>query len=60
SVVQVERASQQTLVVTYEGSVESRGDLLKGVQAIGVNVISFSPVGLPLEALYMDLVKESR
>ena len=59
-VVQVARANPQTLVVDYEGSVESRGDLLKGVQAIGVNVVSFSPVGLPLEALYMDLVKESR
>ncbi len=60
SVVHVDRANGQTLVVTYEGSIESRGDLLKAIQALGVNVVSFSPVGLPLEMMYMDLVKESR
>ena len=60
SVVRVDRANGQTLVVTYEGSVESRGDLLRAIQALGVNVVSFSPVGLPLEMMYMDLVKESR
>jgi ABC-2 type transport system ATP-binding protein len=60
SVVHVDRANGQTLVVTYEGSLESRGDLLKAIQSLGVNVVSFSPVGLPLEMMYMDLVKESR
>lgn len=60
NVINVARADQQTLVLTYEGAVESRGDLLKGIQSLGVNVISFSSVGLPLEMLYMDLVKESR
>jgi ABC-2 type transport system ATP-binding protein len=59
-VTQVARASAQTLVLDYEGSTESRSDLLKGVQSLGVDVISFSPVGLPLEMMYMDLVKESR
>lgn len=60
SVAQVTRVNGQTLVLTYEGSIESRAELLKGILALGVNVISFSPVGLPLEAMYMDFVKESR
>jgi ABC-2 type transport system ATP-binding protein len=60
SVAQVARANGRTLVLTYEGTIESRGDLLRGIQSLGVNVISFSPVGLPLEMMYMDLVKESR
>ena len=60
NMVAVARVNHQTLVLTYEGSVESRSDLLRRIQSLGVNVISFSPVGLPLEMLYMDLVKESR
>lgn len=59
-VAQVARVNGHTLVLTYEGSAESRGDLLRDIQSLGVNVISFSPVGLPLEMMYMDLVKESR
>mgnify|MGYP001028039119 FL=1 len=59
-VVGAERANGRTVVITYEGPEESRGDLLRGIQSGGVNVISFSPVGLPLEMMYMDLVKESR
>ncbi len=60
SVSQVARANGRTLVLTYEGSLESRGALLRDIQSLGVNVVSFSPVGLPLEMMYMDLVKESR
>ena len=59
-VVGAERVNGRTVVITYEGPEESRGDLLRGIQSGGVNVISFSPVGLPLEMMYMDLVKESR
>lgn len=56
----VEPINSHTAIVTYEGSVEERGDLLLAVQAMGVKVTGFSPVGLPLELMYMDLVKESR
>ncbi len=59
-VVGAERVNGRTVVITYEGPEESRGDLLRGIQSGGVDVISFSPVGLPLEMMYMDLVKESR
>jgi hypothetical protein len=56
----VEPVNSHTAVVTYEGPVESRAELLLSVQAMGIKVTGFSPVGLPLEMMYMDLVKESR
>lgn len=56
----VETVNSHTAVVTYEGSVESRAELLLSVQGMGVKITGFSPVGLPLEMMYMDLVKESR
>ena len=60
SVRSVEAVNSHTAVVTFEGSVESRADLLLAIQEMGVKVTGFSPVGLPLEMMYMDLVKESR
>jgi ABC-2 type transport system ATP-binding protein len=56
----VERVNGRTLVLTYEGAYEQRSELLEAVQATGARVAGFSPVGLPLEMMYMDLVKESR
>ncbi len=56
----VETVNGHTIVVTYEGTLDSRGELLIAVQALGLKVTGFSPVGLPLEMMYMDLVKESR
>jgi hypothetical protein len=56
----VEGVNSQTIVVTYEGSMEARAELLQAIQSQGARVTGFSPVGLPLEMLYMDLVKESR
>jgi ABC-2 type transport system ATP-binding protein len=56
----VEGVNSQTIVVTYEGSMEARAELLQAIQSLGARVTGFSPVGLPLEMLYMDLVKESR
>ena len=56
----VETVNSHTAVVTYEGSQESRADLLLDVQSLGIRMTSFSAVGLPLEMMYMDLVKESR
>jgi len=60
NVKSVEAVNSHTVVVTYEGSVESRADLLLSVQSMGVRITGFSSVGLPLEMMYMDLVKESR
>jgi ABC-2 type transport system ATP-binding protein len=56
----VERVNGRTLVLTYEGAFEQRSELLEAVQATGAKVTGFSPVGLPLEMMYMELVKESR
>jgi ABC-2 type transport system ATP-binding protein len=56
----VEAVNSHTAVVTFEGAVDSRADLLLAIQGMGVKVTGFSPVGLPLEMMYMDLVKESR
>jgi ABC-2 type transport system ATP-binding protein len=56
----VERVNGSVFLVTYDGSVEGRAELLARILAEGVKVGGFSPVGLPLEMLYMDLVKESR
>jgi ABC-2 type transport system ATP-binding protein len=56
----VETVNGHTVVVTYEGTQDSRAELLLAVQSMGLKVTGFSPVGLPLEMMYMDLVKESR
>jgi len=56
----VDRVNGRTLVVTYEGSPEERAELLISIQSAGARVTAFSPVGIPLEMMYMDLVKESR
>jgi len=56
----VERTGPNVFVVTYEGSVEDRADLLLAVQAADLKVTGFSLIGLPLEAIYMDVVKETR
>ena len=56
----VERINGATFLVTYEGLPDERADLLRGIQSSGASVTGFSPVGLPLELMYMDLIKESR
>lgn len=56
----VERVSGTIFVVTLEGQTAERAELLSEVQRAGARVCGFSPVGLPLELMYMDLVKESR
>lgn len=55
-----ERVNGSIFLVTFEGPIEARADLLLGVQSLGAKVSGFSQVGLPLEMMYMDLVKESR
>ena len=56
----VDRVNGRTFVVTFEGSETERADLLRSVQATGASVSGFASVGLPLEMMYMDLIKESR
>ncbi len=60
AVREVAAVNPQTFVVTLDNSNESRADLLKSVEGFGLKITGFSPVGLPLEMMYMDLVKESR
>ncbi len=56
----VERVASNMFIVTVEGQSPERAALLARVQGTGAKVAGFSPVGLPLELMYMDLVKESR
>ena len=56
----VERVAGNVFIVTLEGQSDERAGLLSAVQETGAKVSGFSPVGLPLELMYMDLVKESR
>jgi ABC-2 type transport system ATP-binding protein len=60
SVREIAPVNDRTFVVTYDGPSEGRAGLLIAIQGLGLRVESFSPVGLPLEMMYMDLVKESR
>ncbi len=59
SIKGVASVNDRTFVMTYEGPEEGRAELLTALQGIGLRIITFSPVGLPLETMYMDLVKES-
>ncbi|MGB2582245.1 MAG: ABC transporter ATP-binding protein [Thermoplasmata archaeon] len=56
----VTRVNPKTYVVTIEGGPETRADLLESVMTLGPRVANFGSVGLPLEMMYMELVKESR
>jgi ABC-2 type transport system ATP-binding protein len=60
NVKDVARATSNTFVVSLEGGAEERANLLQQVISTGVKVTGFATVGVPLESLYMDLVKESR
>jgi ABC-2 type transport system ATP-binding protein len=56
----VERVDGSVFIVTLEGQENERADLLNAVLGAGAKVSGFSQVGLPLELMYMELVKESR
>ena len=56
----VERINGSIFIVTLEGQSNEMAELLSAIQGMGAKVASFSQVGLPLELMYMDLVKESR
>ncbi len=56
----LERVNGSTFLVTFEGSQEDKAALLRDIMAMGTPITGFSPVGLPLELMYMDLIKESR
>jgi ABC-2 type transport system ATP-binding protein len=56
----IERVNDDTFVLTFEGNGDERAKLLQAIQASGIEVTGFSPIGLPLEMMYMDLIKESR
>lgn len=50
----------RAIVVTIEDSPSARANLLSSIQGAGAEVTGFQPLDLPLETIYMDLVKESR
>ena len=56
----VERVNGSIFLVTLEGQIDEMAELLTSIQGLGAKVSSFNQVGLPLELMYMDLVKESR
>lgn len=60
NVKEVARATSNAFVVSLEDGPEERANLLQQVISTGVKVTGFTTVGVPLESLYMDLVKESR
>jgi ABC-2 type transport system ATP-binding protein len=60
NVKEVVRATSNTFVVSLEGGPGERADLLQQIISTGVKVTGFTTVGVPLESLYMDLVKDSR
>ncbi len=46
--------------ITIEGGVEAQRELLAEAVKKGLDVVSFRESGMPLENLYMDLIKDSR
>jgi len=56
----VDRINGRTFLVTFEGNEADRAELLRSIQSAGTAVSGFASVGLPLEMMYMDLIKESR
>ncbi len=55
----VERVNGKVFIVTLEGREDERAEMLSSVQRMGAKVSGFNEVGLPLELMYMELVKES-
>ncbi len=56
----VDLVNARSVIVTIEDSPSARADLLGSIQNAGTPVTGFQPIDLPLETIYMDLVKESR
>ena len=46
--------------ITLEGGESEQKDLLKEMVGAGLDVTAFREAGMPLENLYMDLIKDSR
>jgi ABC-2 type transport system ATP-binding protein len=58
-IIDLNEESPEKYVVRFEGSSNERADLLKRIQEIGPDVVSFAPFGTELESLYLDLVSDS-
>jgi len=56
----VESPAENRLVVQLEGGDEDRASLLESLVGWGVRVRSFKDVEMPLESLYLELIRESR
>ena len=56
----VESPAENRLVIQLEGGDEDRASLLESLVGWGVRVRSFKDVEMPLESLYLELIRESR
>jgi len=59
-VSKVMRPNETLTVVEFTGDDQDQVALLEEIQGMGVRVASFKEEGLALEALYMNLIKDSR
>lgn len=56
----LDEKSPNTYSVRFVGSQNEKADLLKKIQEIGLEVVSFSSHGTELESFYLDLVSEKK
>ncbi len=54
------KAEDKRLIISHEGGEAERAELLRELLALDIEVFSFKEESLPLESLYMDLIKDSR
>ena len=58
-VIDVKHELTLNLVVTFNGGLSARADLLEKLQEIGLRIVTFKQLESDLESLYLDLVSHS-
>ena len=57
---ELEPAGDNIIVLSLRGGDDAQADLLKDLERIDLEIISFKESGVALENLYMSLIKDSR
>lgn len=58
-VVEVKHELTLSMIVTFNGGLDARADLLEKLQELGLRIVTFKQLDSDLESLYMDLVSQS-
>lgn len=59
-VISTNSIGERMLKITFDGDEERQAKLLADMHSLGLKIVSFREMGIPLESLYMSLIEDSR